>query len=70
MIDADDDRIGFFATDADAIDYTDPPDRFTRNRPAHGGIPASYVSTVGVDSHFMGTAMVAISWLLASSASP
>ena len=33
--------IGFYATSAHAIDYTELPDRFARNRPAHGSIPAA-----------------------------
>ena len=44
--------IGFYATSADAIDYTELPDRFARKRPLHGSIPAAYISMIGVDSRF------------------
>ncbi|WP_267389784.1 GNAT family N-acetyltransferase [Sphingomonas sp. GC_Shp_3] len=44
--------IGFYATNAHAIDYTELPERFARNRPAHGSIPAAYISMIGVDSRF------------------
>ncbi|WP_230772376.1 GNAT family N-acetyltransferase [Sphingomonas sp. Leaf4] len=46
--------IGFYATNAHAIDYTELPGRFARNRPAHGSIPAAYISMIGVDSRFQG----------------
>lgn len=46
--------IGFYATNAHAIDYTELPDQFARNRPAHGSIPAAYISMIGVDSRFQG----------------
>jgi ribosomal protein S18 acetylase RimI-like enzyme len=46
--------IGFYATSAHAIDYTELPDRFARNRPAHGCIPAAYISMIGVDRRFQG----------------
>lgn len=32
--------IGFYAANAHAVDYAELPDRFARNRPAHGSIPA------------------------------
>jgi ribosomal protein S18 acetylase RimI-like enzyme len=44
--------IGFYATNAHAIDYTELPKRFARTRPAHGSIPAAYISMIGVDSRF------------------
>lgn len=44
--------IGFYATNAHAIDYSELPDRSARDRPAHGGIPAAYISMVGVDTRF------------------
>ena len=46
--------IGFYAVNAHAVDYTDLPDRFDRDRPAHGGIPAAYISMIGVDSRYQG----------------
>ena len=46
--------IGFFAANAHAIDYAELPDRFARNRPALGNIPAAYISMIGVDSRFQG----------------
>ena len=46
--------IGFYALNAHAIDYADLPDRFTRDRPAHGGIPAAYIAMIGVDARFQG----------------
>ena len=44
--------IGFYATNAHVVDYAELPDRFARDRPAHGGIPAAYISMIGVDSRF------------------
>ncbi|MFZ3484855.1 GNAT family N-acetyltransferase [Sphingomonas sp. 3-13AW] len=46
--------IGFYAANAHAIDYAELPDRFARNRPAHGSIPAAYISMIGVDRRFQG----------------
>lgn len=46
--------IGFYAINAHAVDYTELPDRFARNRPAHGSIPAAYISMIGVDNRFQG----------------
>lgn len=46
--------IGFYAANAHAIDYTALPERFARNRPGHGSIPAAYISMIGVDSRFQG----------------
>jgi ribosomal protein S18 acetylase RimI-like enzyme len=46
--------IGFYATNAHAIDYTELPERFARTRPTHGSIPAAYISMIGVDSRFQG----------------
>ncbi|MEP9404362.1 GNAT family N-acetyltransferase [Sphingomonas sp. VNH70] len=54
MVSPEDKLIGFYATNAHAIDYTELPDRFGRNRPAHGSIPAAYISMIGVDSRFQG----------------
>jgi GNAT superfamily N-acetyltransferase len=46
--------IGFYATNAHSIDCTELPERFARDRPAHGSIPAAYFSMMGVDSRFQG----------------
>lgn len=52
MVGPEGELIGFYATNAHAIDYTELPDRFARNRPAHGSIPAAYISMIGVDNRF------------------
>ncbi len=54
MVGAGGEPIGFYAINAHAVDYTELPDRFARNRPAHGSIPAAYISMIGVDSRFQG----------------
>lgn len=54
MVDPEGALIGFYATNAHGIDYTKLPERFARTRPAHGSIPAAYVSMIGVDSRFQG----------------
>lgn len=46
--------IGFYALNAHAVDYAELPDRFARSRPAHGSIPAAYISMIGVDRRFQG----------------
>ena len=46
--------IGFYATNAHAIDYIELPKRFARARPTHGNIPAAYISMIGVDNRFQG----------------
>lgn len=54
MVGPEGELIGFYATNAHAIDYTELPERFARTRPAHGSIPAAYISMIGVDSRFQG----------------
>lgn len=54
MVGPEDELIGFYAVNAHAIDYTELPERFARTRPAHGSIPAAYISMIGVDSRFQG----------------
>ncbi len=54
MVSPEGELIGFYATNAHAIDYAELPDQFARNRPAHGSIPAAYISMIGVDSRFQG----------------
>ena len=48
------DLIGFYALNAHSVDYTDLPKKFARTRPGHGGIPAAYLSMIGVDLRFAG----------------
>jgi ribosomal protein S18 acetylase RimI-like enzyme len=52
MFGAEGELIGFYATNAHAIDYTELPKRFARTRPAHGSILAAYISMIGVDRRF------------------
>jgi len=54
MVSPEGELIGFYATNAHAIDYTELPNRFARDRPSHGSIPAAYISMIGVDSRFQG----------------
>lgn len=54
MVGPEGELIGFYATNAHAIDYTELPERFARTRPAHGSIPAAYISMIGVDRRFQG----------------
>jgi hypothetical protein len=49
--------IGYYALNAFSIDYADLPDRYARNRPAQGKIPAVFVSMIGIDSRFQGQGM-------------
>ena len=46
--------IGFYAIDAHAVAYEDLPPRYARARPAHGNIPAAYISMIGRDQRFRG----------------
>ena len=48
------DLVGFYAINAHAVAYDKLPDRFARNRPGHGLIPAAYISMIGVDRRFQG----------------
>lgn len=41
--------IGFYAVNAHAVAYQDLPGRYARTRPAHGSIPAAFLSMIGVD---------------------
>lgn len=54
MVGAEGELIGFYATNAHSIDYTELPERFARTRPSHGSIPAAYISMIGVDGRFQG----------------
>lgn len=46
--------IGFYALNAHSIHYADLPEKFKRDRPGHGTIPAAYISMIGVDSRYQG----------------
>nr|WP_210260308.1 GNAT family N-acetyltransferase [Hongsoonwoonella zoysiae] len=46
--------IGFYALNAHAIDYRDLPKKYARTRPAHGSIPAAFLSMIGVDRRYAG----------------
>lgn len=46
--------IGFYALNAHAIDYQDLPAKYARTRPAHGSIPAAFLSMIGVDKRYAG----------------
>lgn len=46
--------IGFYALSAHAVDYSDLPAKYPRTRPGHGGIPAAYISMIGVDARHQG----------------
>jgi len=46
--------IGFYAINSHAIRYDDLPERFARNRPGHGTIPAAYISMIGRDQRYRG----------------
>jgi len=46
--------MGFYAINSHAVDYTELPKRFSRNRPGHGSIPAAYISMIGRDLKFSG----------------
>lgn len=54
MVESDGRLIGFYAINAHSVDYTDLPAKFARTRPAHGQIPAAYISMIGVDTRFAG----------------
>ncbi|HEX8415498.1 MAG TPA: GNAT family N-acetyltransferase [Sphingomicrobium sp.] len=54
MVGSESELIGFYATNAHSIDFSELPDRFARTRPSHGSIPAAYISMIGVDSRFQG----------------
>lgn len=54
MVDAAGELVGFYAANAHAVDYAELPRRFARDRPAHGRIPAAYISMIGVDRRYQG----------------
>ena len=54
MVAADGAVIGFYALNAHAVDYGEPPAKYARTRPAQGNILAAYISKIGRDRKFRG----------------
>ena len=54
MVGADGMVIGFYALNAHAVHYPYLPAKYARARPAHGNIPAAYISMIGRDQNFRG----------------
>jgi GNAT superfamily N-acetyltransferase len=54
MSSAEGNLIGFYALNAHAIHYQDLPKKYARTRPAHGSIPAAFLSMIGVDQRHAG----------------
>lgn len=54
MVSEDSQLIGFYAINAHKVDYTELPTKYASDRPGHGGIPAIYISMIGVDLRFAG----------------
>jgi len=54
MVGAADELIGFYALNAHSVDYENLPKKYARARPRYGGIPAVYISMIGVDERFSG----------------
>ena len=46
--------IGFYALNAHMVSYAELPEKFARDRPGHGQIPAAYISMIGRDLRFAG----------------
>lgn len=46
---------GFYTLNAHAVDYEALPARYARSRPAHGSIPAAFISMVGRDERHRGS---------------
>ena len=46
--------VGFYALNAHAVHYGELPSRYARTRPAHGSIPAAYISMIGRDRRYAG----------------
>ena len=47
--------MGFYAINNHAVDYTELPKKFVRDRPGHGSIPAAYISMIGRDLKLAGS---------------
>lgn len=54
LADPDGSILGFYALNAHSIHYADLPEKFKRDRPGHGTIPAAFISMIGVDSRYQG----------------
>lgn len=46
--------IGFYSINAHAVHYEELPKKYARTRPAHGHIPAAYISMIGRDQRYHG----------------
>lgn len=44
--------IGFYSINAHAVDYEALPLKYARTRPAHGSIPAAFISMIGRDQRY------------------
>ncbi len=44
--------IGFYALNAHGVLYSELPEKYARDRPGHGAIPAAYISMIGRDLRF------------------
>jgi len=44
--------MGFYAINAHAVSYEALPPRYARTRPAHGAIPAAFISMIGRDRRY------------------
>ncbi|WP_246194844.1 GNAT family N-acetyltransferase [Allochromatium palmeri] len=44
--------MGFYAINAHAVSYEALPPRYARARPAHGAIPAAFISMIGRDQRY------------------
>lgn len=55
MVAPDGGLIGFYSINAHAVQYEEFPKKFARTRPAHGNIPAAYISMIGRDERFRGS---------------
>ena len=51
----DNDVIGFYAFNARAVHFEEPPKKFARTRPSHGSIPAAFISMIGRDKRYRGS---------------
>lgn len=52
LVSPDRDLIGFHAINVHSTSYRDLPPRYARNRPAHGNIPAAFISMIGVSQRY------------------
>lgn len=54
MATSDGEVAGFYALNAHAVCYDALPPRYARTRPAHGAIPAAFISMMGRDERYRG----------------